>query len=472
MQYLSSRGGMSPKSFSEVLLEGLAPDGGLAVPEFYPQFTLQQLQSLQGLSYAQLAFDVLKPFVSGIPEQDLAKLLNKTYTQAVYGTKEITPIRSLFDGIFILELSNGPTLAFKDMAMQLLGNLFEYQLAKTGQELNILGATSGDTGSAAEYAIRGKKGLRVFMLSPAGKMSAFQRAQMYSLQDKNIFNLVVDGLFDQCQDLVKAVSEDLAFKARYKIGVVNSINWGRISAQVVYYFSAYLKTAKKIGDPVSFTVPSGNFGNVLAGHIAKQMGLPIRYLVVATNENNVLDEFFKTGLYRPRSAAETVITSSPSMDISKASNFERFIYDLAGRDSTTLKKLWLQLSSEGQFDLSATSFFSQVSQKFGFRSGSSNHASRLETIAQVYHRTGEFIDTHTADGIFVAQRFVEQGIPMIVLETAKAAKFSDTIVEATGKKPPVPKGFEHLEALPQRFFELPAQLDSIKRFISEYAARV
>jgi len=293
MKYFSSRGGMDPQDFSEILLEGLAPDGGLAVPEFYPQVALHVLESWKHLSYGELAFEVLKPYATDIPEADLKALTTKTYTKAVYGTEEITPVRELFDGMKVLELSNGPTLAFKDMAMQLLGNLFEYQLARTNRELNILGATSGDTGSAAEYAMRGKKGVRVFMLSPAGKMSAFQRAQMYSLQDPNIFNIAIEGLFDDCQDIVKAVSEDLEYKARQKIGTVNSINWGRISAQVVYYFNAYLRTAEKIGDPVSFAVPSGNFGNVLAGHIARQMGLPIRKLIVATNENNVLDEFSK-----------------------------------------------------------------------------------------------------------------------------------------------------------------------------------
>ena len=395
MKYFSSRGGMDPQDFSEILLEGLAPDGGLAVPEFYPQVALHVLESWKHLSYGELAFEVLKPYATDIPEADLKALTTKTYTKAVYGTEEITPVRELFDGMKVLELSNGPTLAFKDMAMQLLGNLFEYQLARTNRELNILGATSGDTGSAAEYAMRGKKGVRVFMLSPAGKMSAFQRAQMYSLQDPNIFNIAIEGLFDDCQDIVKAVSEDLEYKARQKIGTVNSINWGRISAQVVYYFNAYLRTAEKIGDPVSFAVPSGNFGNVLAGHIARQMGLPIRKLIVATNENNVLDEFFKTGVYRPRKSAETYITSSPSMDISKASNFERFVYDLLGRDPKALKALWQDLAANGQFDLSEDPRFKRVEEDFGFQSGSSNHQNRLDTIKEVFARTGTLIDTHT-----------------------------------------------------------------------------
>lgn len=470
MKYLSSRGGMAPVTFSEILLEGLAPDGGLAVPETYPQVSLTQLESWKSLSYADLAFEVLKNFATDIPDADLKALTSKTYTKAVYGTEEITPIRDLFDGMFVLELSNGPTLAFKDMAMQLLGNLFEYQLARVNQELNILGATSGDTGSAAEYAMRGKKGVRVFMLSPAGKMSAFQRAQMYSLQDPNIVNIAVEGLFDDCQDIVKAVSEDLEFKQRQKIGTVNSINWGRISAQVVYYFNAYLRVVsqpgKKIGDPVSFSVPSGNFGNVLAGHIARMMGLPIRKLVVATNENNVLDEFFRTGVYRPRKSAETYITSSPSMDISKASNFERFVYDLLGRDPLALKTLWDGLAKDGYFDLSKDVRFKEVEAKYGFQSGSSSHADRLKTIQEVYQRTGTLIDTHTADGVKVARQFVEPGVPMVVLETALAVKFAETIQEAVGIAPPVPEAFKGIENLPQKVVTLPISVDQVKNLIS------
>lgn len=466
MKYFSSRGGMDPHDFSEILLEGLAPDGGLAVPEFYPQVPLHILESWKKLSYGELAFEVLKLYATDIPEADLKALTAKTYTKAVYGTEEITPVRELFDGMKVLELSNGPTLAFKDMAMQLLGNLFEYELARTQRELNILGATSGDTGSAAEYAMRGKKGVRVFMLSPAGKMSAFQRAQMYSLQDPNIFNIAIDGLFDDCQDIVKSVSEDLEYKSRQKIGTVNSINWGRISAQVVYYFNAYLCTAEKVGDPVSFAVPSGNFGNVLAGHIARQMGLPIRKLIVATNENNVLDEFFRTGVYRPRSSKETYITSSPSMDISKASNFERFVYDLLGRDPKALKALWQSLAANGQFDLSGDPRFKRIEQDFGFQSGASSHQNRLDTIKEVYVRTGTLIDTHTADAVKVARGLVEPGVPMLILETALAVKFAETIEEATGQSPPVPKAFEGIEKLPQRVVEMPISVDQVKAFVA------
>ena len=319
------------KHFCEILLEGLAPDGGLYLPERYPQVDAATLAKWRGLPYAELAFEILSLYIDDIPAEDLQAICRKTYTEEVFGTQEIVPLKKLEDGLCLEALSNGPTLAFKDMAMQLLGNLFEYELARRGEELNILGATSGDTGSAAEYAMRGKKGVRVFMTSPHGRMSPFQQAQMFSLQDANIHNLAIEGVFDDCQDIVKAVSNDLEFKRKYKIGTVNSINWARLVAQVVYYFAGYFQATRGSNDQkVSFTVPSGNFGNICAGHVARMMGLPIEKLVLATNENDVLDEFFRTGVYRVRSSADTHETSSPSMDISKASNFERFVFDLLG----------------------------------------------------------------------------------------------------------------------------------------------
>ncbi len=337
MRYLSTRGSAERPGFCDILLEGLAPDGGLYLPEHYPTLDAAALENLsktyETRGYAALAFEILRLYIDDIPLSDLKSICDKTYTQAVFGTPQITPLRPCGEGVYLQALSNGPTLAFKDMAMQLLGNLFEYELARRGEELNILGATSGDTGSAAEYAMRGKKGIRVFMTSPNGRMSAFQQAQMFSLTDENIFNIAIEGVFDDCQDIVKAVSSDLAFKKRLKIGTVNSINWARLLAQVVYYFAGYFQAQRLIAHTgvsarVSFAVPSGNFGNVCAGHVARMMGLPIEQLVVATNENDVLDEFFKTGIYRVRNSVSTFETSSPSMDISKASNFERFVFDL------------------------------------------------------------------------------------------------------------------------------------------------
>ena len=469
MRYISTRGGLTPhaapKPFCDILLEGLAPDGGLAMPQSYPQLSADDLARMRPMSYAELALEILSKFIDDIPADALKALVDKTYRADVFGSVDIAPLRELEPGLFILGLSNGPTLAFKDMAMQLLGNLFEYVLARENRELNILGATSGDTGSAAEYAMRGKKGVRVFMLSPQGKMSAFQTAQMFSLQDANIFNLAVDGVFDDCQDIVKAVSNDAGFKARHKIGAVNSINWARIVAQVVYYFKGYFAATKSNHEQVSFAVPSGNFGNIFAGHVARMMGLPIRRLVLATNENNVLDEFFRTCVYRVRSSAETRQTSSPSMDISKASNFERFIFDLVGRDANAVKALWDKVEKEGAFDLRGTPLMAEL-PKYGFVSGSSTHADRLATIRRAHAKYGQLIDTHTADGLKVAQEYREPGVPMIALETALPAKFEDTIVEALGIKPPRPPGFEGIESLPKRFDVMPAAVGKVKAFLA------
>ena len=507
MRYLSTRAssGNAPerKRFCEILLEGLAPDGGLYLPEHYPQVDSATLTKWRSLSYAELAFEVLSLYIDDIPAADLKAICARTYTEEIFGSPEVVPLRPLEDGLYLEALSNGPTLAFKDIAMQLLGNLFEYELARRGEQLNILGATSGDTGSAAEYAMRGKKGVRVFMLSPNGRMSPFQQAQMFSLQDENIHNIAIDGVFDDCQDIVKAVSNDLAFKRQYKIGTVNSINWARLMAQVVYYFAGYFQATNvapslvasrtalppegaaapadwqsQIRGPglkesvslskVSFTVPSGNFGNVCAGHVARSMGLPIDKLVVATNENDVLDEFFRTGVYRVRSSADTHETSSPSMDISKASNFERFVFDLLGRDGGKTRSLFHdQLSSQGSFELSADPAFEWAARRYGFVSGKSTHADRLATIKDTYQRFGSMIDTHTADGVKVAREHMESGVPMIVLETALPIKFAATIEEALGQMPARPARFEGIEALPKRVKLLPAEATAIKRYIAE-----
>ena len=471
MKYISTRGQSPAQSFSEILLGGLAPDGGLYLPETYPQFTDADLSAMRGMNYRELAFAVLSRFATDIPAADLQAIIDKTYTADVYcnvrdgeNAEDITPLHTLEPNLHLLCLSNGPTIAFKDMAMQLLGNLFEYVLAKAGQGINILGATSGDTGSSAEYAMRGKQGVNVFMLSPHGKMSRFQTAQMFSLQDPNIFNIAVNGVFDDCQDIVKAVSNDHAFKAANKIGAVNSINWARVAAQVVYYFKGYFAATSDNAQQVSFTVPSGNFGNVCAGHIARMMGLPIKHLVVATNENDVLDEFFRTGVYRPRGSANTYHTSSPSMDISKASNFERFVFDLAERNGDVVRQLWAEVDNGGAFDLNAEGLFAKVAD-FGFQSGISSHAHRMQTIRQTWENYGVMIDTHTADGLKVALECREAAVPMLVLETALPAKFEDSIREALGCDPQRPKGMENLEGLPQRFEVMEADALAIKQFI-------
>jgi threonine synthase len=470
MFYISTRGYSEGQRFCDILLEGLAPDGGLYLPKTYPSVDEAKLEHWRDIfhqdGYAALAFEILSLYIDDIPSDDLRKLCLKTYTKEVFGSSLITPLRSYPDNIFVLALSNGPTLAFKDMAMQLLGNLFEYELARRHQKLNILGATSGDTGSAAEYAMRGKKGIQVFMTSPHGRMSKFQQAQMFSLNEPNIHNIAIQGVFDDCQDLVKQVSNDLSFKRKYQIGTVNSINWARLLAQVVYYFSGYFQATQNSKQKVSFTVPSGNFGNVCAGHVARMMGLPIQHLIVATNENDVLDEFFRTGSYKARSGKNTFETSSPSMDISKASNFERFIFDLLKHDAKKVKHLFAdELVKTSKFSLSNHPLFIDAKAHYGFLSGKSTHEDRLQTIRHVHKTMGELIDPHTADGLKVALEHHSPDVPMLVLETALPIKFSETIHAAIGIEPQCPEAFSELQSLPQFVSVMPADLASLKNFL-------
>ena len=481
LHYVSTRASHNAPdmgAFQDILLEGLAQDGGLAMPASIPAVSAETLSSWSTLPYPKLAAEIISRFADDIDRRVIDRLCTQAYTVEKFGNAEIAPLTSL--GIeqgaplSILELSNGPTLAFKDMAMQMLGELFEHVLTARGQTLNILGATSGDTGSAAEYAMRDKHAVSVFMLSPHGRMSEFQRAQMYSLPEPNIHNLAVKGVFDDCQDMVKAVSADLAFKSQWRIGTVNSINWARIMAQIVYYFKGYFAAIVannlKIGDRVSFSVPSGNFGNVFSGFMAKSMGLPIHRLIVATNENDVLDEFFRTGVYRVRGSKETYQTSSPSMDISKASNFERFVYCMTNCDGEQVAKLWKDLGDRGQFALANTSAWDRVCAS-GLLSGKSTHANRLATIRDVDSRYQRVIDPHTADGIFVGRQNLEQGVPMVCLETALPAKFEETIREALGRPAPRPagRGLENLESLPQRVRIMDQNINALKEFIADHA---
>lgn len=471
MKYISTRGQSTKAGFTDILLGGLAPDGGLYLPESYPHLSDAELTVMRGMNYRELAFAIISCYVDDIPADDLKRLIDKTYTAQTYhfvregqNPEDITPLLTLEPGLHLLSLSNGPTLAFKDMAMQLLGNLFEYELARRKESINIVGATSGDTGSAAEYAMRGKHGIRVFMLSPEHGMTPFQQAQMYTLQDPNIFNIAVKGVFDDCQDMVKAVSNDAAFKSKYKIGAVNSINWARVLAQIVYYFKAYFAATENNAQKVSFAVPSGNFGNICAGHIARMMGLPIDKLIAATNENDVLDEFFRTGIYRPRDAAHTYHTSSPSMDISKASNFERFAFDLAGRDAEKIRAMWASVDKGDAVDFKSQGLFDKVPD-YGFASGASNHALRMQTIRDTYELYGVVIDTHTADGLNVGLKFRQPGIPLVVLETALPAKFEDAIQEAIRQKPERPAELANLEALPRRVESMAPDVAALKAFI-------
>jgi threonine synthase len=449
VRYVSTRGGAAPQRFSDILLEGLAPDGGLYVPQTWPR---ADLGAWRALDYADLAYAVLRPFMDDVA--GLQALVRRTYTRAAFGSDEIAPLTTLEPGLHLLGLANGPTLAFKDIALQLLGRLFEQVLAERGATLNILGATSGDTGSAAEHALRGKRGIQVFMLSPHGRVSPFQAAQMYALQDANIHNLAVTGTFDDCQDIVKQVNADAAFKARHRIGAVNSINWARIAAQVVYYFWGYLRATRADDERVDFAVPSGNFGNIYAGYVARCMGLPVSRLILASNENDVLDEFFRTGRYRVRRAVRA--TSSPSMDISKASNFERYAFELVGRDPGRVVALWEKLARDGEFELPGAA---------GFASGRSTHGERLATIRRVRQKYGRVIDPHTADGVKVGLERRAAGVPLICLETALPAKFAATLVEALGEAPERPAGFEDLEKRPQRVEVIMPDARAVKRLI-------
>ena len=447
--------------FKEILLEGLAPDGGLYVPETYPKFTDAELDALRGKNYHEIALRVLRAFITDITEADLKKIISRTYTKEVFGTQEITPVKKLENGLSLLQLSNGPTLAFKDVPLQLLGNLMEYVLAEKGRELNILGATSGDTGSAAAYALKGRKGIRLFMLSPHGRMSRFQQLQMYTLNEKNIFNLVVNGTFDDCQIIVKEANADADFKKKYKLGAVNSINWARISAQIVYYFYSYLQVTKNNSERVAYAVPSGNFGNALSAHIVREMGLNIE-IIVCTNENDVLDQFFKTGVYRIRKGIDVKVTSSPSMDIASASNFERFVFDYVGRDSAKVRALWKELNLKREFNIGT----SNPGTEFGITSGSATDADVLNTIRAVHKKYGVVIDPHTAVAMKVG---LEKRVktPLVVVETAQPAKFADTIREALGFEAPVPKGYEQIENLPEHTTRIENSAELVKEFIAE-----
>lgn len=465
MQYLSTRGATQLGHFSEVLLTGLCPDGGLAMPTAIPKVDRATLASWQTLSYPELAFAIMRLYIDDIAEEDLREIIHKTYSADVFHSEAITPLTALGEsGLYLLELSNGPSLAFKDIAMQFLGHTFEYVLEKRHAQINILGATSGDTGSAAEYAMLGKRGINVFMLSPYGRMSPFQQAQMYGLNEPNIFNIAIKGVFDDCQDLVKAVNADAAFKSKYHIGAVNSINWARVLAQSVYYFKAYFALPLELGAPVDFAVPSGNFGDVFAGFLAKAMGLPIRQLVVASNENDVLDEFFKTGIYRVRKSAEVAKTSSPSMDIGKASNFERFIYLMTNANSEKIAAWWEAIAQGKALDIREDSAW-QAIQKSGFTSGKSTHANRLATIKDIYTRFQRMIDPHTADGVFVGEQHQEKGVPMICLETAQPAKFDETVFAATGVHAPRPESTRGLEDRPRHCEVMDNDVTMLKSFI-------
>lgn len=462
MLYVSTRGGYAPKPFKEILLEGLAPDGGLYVPQSYPQLSPRKLQELRGERYVEVAFQVLRLYMPDIPPRDLSQIIAEAYSVDNFGSNDIVPIDWLSVALAIMKLSEGPTLSFKDIALQLVGRLMEYALAEKGRELNVLGATSGDTGSAAAYALRGRKGIRLFMLSPKDRMSPFQQAQMYTLNDGNIINIVVDGTFDECQALVKEINRDAAFKARYNIGAVNSINWARIAAQVVYYVYTWLRlTNDGVFQQVRFAVPSGNFGNALSAHVARQMGVPLE-TIVCTNSNDVLDDFFGTGVYRPRK--EVLKTSSPSMDIALASNFERFAFDYAKRDPTFAARWW-NAEQIGYFDV----HYTRPGEVYGMTSGRKSEEEVITTIRDVYEKYGRIIDPHTAVAMSVAMARPRDDVLTVVAETAQPAKFADTIREAIGEDPPIPGAYRDLASRHRRIISIPVDIAEVKAIIAQFA---
>lgn len=455
MHYLSTRGGIQPVRFKDAVMMGLADDGGLLLPESIPVVTPEELESWRSLSYPELAFTIISRFVDDIPAADLKELINRSY--ATFSHPEVTPVVRQ-DGVYILELFHGVTLAFKDVALQFLGNLFEYILKERNERLTIVGATSGDTGSAAIHGVRGKAGISIFILHPHGKTSPVQALQMTSVLDENVHNIAVDGTFDDCQDIVKALMGDLQFKQQYSLGAVNSINWARVLAQVVYYFYAWLRVAKQ-DEKVVFSVPTGNFGDIFAGFVAWQMGLPIARLLLATNENNILTRCVQDGDY---SVGEVVQTLSPSMDIQVASNFERYLYYLFGRDTGRVSAAFAQLKAEGRIAFS-TEERQQLQQVFC--SVSVDRHQTLETIGAFKRETGYLLDPHTAVGVRAAQELITDGTTVICLATAHPAKFGEAVYQATGEAVPVPPSIACLEGLPTRCERMPAQLDQVRQFV-------
>ena len=418
MKYISTRGQIEPVGFLDAVMTGLAPDGGLLLPESLPDVS-GKLLAWAGLSYQELAFEVMSLFATDLPPADLKALIEKSYS--TFRAPEVAPVIPV-DGFNVLELWHGPTLAFKDVALQFLGNLFEYVLEKRGGELNILGATSGDTGSAAIYGVHGKKNIRIFIMHPKGRTSPVQEKQMTSVLDDNVFNLAVEGTFDDCQHLMKSIFSDVEFKEKHSLGSVNSVNWARVLAQIVYYFYAAFRVQENTGAAqVQFAVPTGNFGDIMAGYIAVQMGLPVKRLILATNENNILSRFFNTGVY---SMGEVVPTISPSMDIQVASNFERYLYYRVGRDAAKLRDLMAGFAKDKSLTVPGTDDL--------FAAGEADTAQTLAMIKECYEQEGYILDPHTAVGVAVAERFADSTVPTICLATAHPAKFNDAIQQAIG----------------------------------------
>lgn len=457
MNYISTRGATEPMPFTDAGLAGLAPDGGLLVPETLPDLR-EELPRLAELSYADLAYEVFSHFITDIPADDLLGMVNRAYS--TFRDPDTAPSVKVGDR-YVLELFHGPTLAFKDMAMQFLAQFFEYALEKRDEVLNILGSTSGDTGSAAIHGVRGKKRINIFMMHPDGRTSPVQALQMTSVLDDNVFNLAVDGTFDDCQRIMKTLFADVPYKQAYHLGAVNSVNWVRVMAQIVYYLYSGLKVMKETGaEKVQFSVPTGNFGNILAGYYASQMGLPVSRLILATNENDILARFFNSGIYESGQVAHTI---SPSMDIQVASNFERFLYALQGNDAEKTRGVMKDFSETGRADLSSLKDHPVMQM---FRSDKADTAETSETIRKVKEAEGYLLDPHTAVGVAVGDRLRVPGAPLICLATAHPAKFVDAIVEAIGEEPHHPV-LDALQGAETRCEKIGADVEAVRHYVSD-----
>ncbi len=460
MRYVSTRGEATALAFDEVLLTGLARDGGLYVPESWPQFEPEEIAELKDLNYAETAFRVIRPFVGGaVADADLRRLLEVSYS--VFDRPEVAPLKRIGDGDYLLELFHGPTLAFKDVAMQFLGNIFDHVLKARGERVTIVGATSGDTGSAAIEACRDRDALDVFILYPNGRVSEVQRRQMTTVAAANVHALAVDGTFDDCQDLVKAMFNDAAFRDRWNLSAVNSINWARVVAQIVYYFYA----AVRLGAPdtaVSFAVPTGNFGNVFAGYAAHRMGLPVERLVIGSNRNDILTRFFETGTMR---IGEVYSTISPSMDIQVSSNFERLLFELLERDGARVKTVLEKFRTAGRFTIEPERLQRALAI---FDAARFDDDETRAVIGSVRAACGETLDPHSAVGMAAAQaRRGDTNTPMVVLATAHPGKFPDAVEQATGERPRLPDHMADLLAREERVARLENDLDAVQSYISD-----
>ncbi len=461
MQYISTRGGVQNISFKDAVMMGLADDGGLLIPREIPALSTGDLDALAKLDYPELAFQIISRYATDLPSADLKTLIDRSY--ATFTHPDVTPVVHK-DGVYILELFHGPTLAFKDVALQFLGNLFEYLLAERGEKMNILGATSGDTGSAAIYGVRGKQNINIFILHPHKKVSPIQELQMTTVTDANVFNIAIRGTFDDGQQIVKETFGDLAFKSRYALGAVNSINWARVLAQIVYYFYAWAQVRRSTGcHEVYFSVPTGNFGDIFAGYIAMRMGLPVKKLILATNENNILTRFVCNGDY---SIGDVHPSLSPSMDIQVASNFERYLYYLFHGDVDRLRAAMQSFSKSGRLAFSEEEI-RRVSEDFLSLSVDSKQT--LETISDFHKKCDYILDPHTAVGVRAGKELSGGECPVICLATAHPAKFGEAVEQAIGRAPAFPTSLTGIEERERRCEVLDAKGDQIKAFLAENA---